>query len=357
MPFAIPSLPDLSKRIYGYIRARVTGTEPELWPNNLRIIGKTQAMALHEADLRAQHLHRQIFTTTADPPYLGLHAYEHGVEERPAAAAKGALVFPATPAVTFTAGLRFARADGAIFASTASATSAGNSVAIEVEAEEPGVAGNTPAGATFVPLEPIPELGDEGEAAPAGLGGGADGESSEELRARILFRKRNRPRGGKASDYVEWVTEVSGFVGAFVKGWAPGAGAVSVYPLKVGSGAAAIPSVSDLAVAAAHIELKRPLTAQVFLLQASPRPIDYVIGGLHDDTTDVRAEIIAELDDMHDERAVVALPNEPTTFSKSWADEAISSAIGESRHVLTSPAADVALAPGEYPVRGTVTFV
>src|SRR4051794_7752091 len=168
-------------------------------------------MGLHEADLRAQYLHDQVFVTTSDRPYLSLHAYELGVPERLAAPATGSLVFPATPGVTFAAGIRFARSDGAIFVSTAEAAASGNSVMIPVQAETPGLAGNTPAGAAFVSLESVPDLGGEGEVASPGLGGGADAEAPEELKARTLFRLRNRPRGGKEADYVEWTMEVSCF--------------------------------------------------------------------------------------------------------------------------------------------------
>lgn len=354
MPFSIPSLLERSRSVWTAIRARLPGADGEIWPNNFRIIGKVLAMAAHEGDLRSEFLFRQIFTSTAEGDYLDLHAFEVGLVRKAASPAAGTLIFAATPGVSFAAGIRFVRQDGAFFVSTDGATASGNSVEIPVAAEEPGLAGNTPAGASFSTAAPVPDLDPSGVAGPNGLGNGADGERDEPLRARILFRKRKRPRGGAVADYVEWATEVPGIAAAYAKGWSPGAGSVSVWPLLAGSGTGAIPTTADLEAVAAYIEARRPGAATVYVQQAAPRRIDVQIGALVPDTLAVRAEIEAEVRDMFDARAVVALPDEATTFSQSWIEEAVSSALGEESHVLIAPPADITLAPGEWPVLGSI---
>ena len=357
MAFSIPSLLERSRSVHAAIRARIAGADGEIWPNNLRIIGKVVAMAAHEADLRAAYLFRQIFTSSADGAYLDLHAYEVGLVRKPATAATGLIVVPATTGILFAAGLRFVRDDGATFVSIGAATAVADAVSIPVEAEDPGSAGNSAPGASMTLDVSTPDLADEGLVGPGGLAGGIEGEGDATLRARILFRKRKRPRGGSDDDYVAWATEVPLVAAAFAKGWAPGAGAVSVWPLKAGSGTARIPTTQDLDIVAAYLETKRPSAATVYVLQASPHVIDITIAGLADDTLAIRAEILAELDDEFDARARVVKPDENTSFSRSWIDEAISAAIGEDRHRLTVPAVDPVLVPGEFPVRGTVTFV
>jgi uncharacterized phage protein gp47/JayE len=47
----------------------------------------------------------------------------------------------------------------------------------------------------------------------------------------------------------------------------------------------------------------------------------------------------------------------PFSFSRSWIWQAVANASGEQRHKITAPADDVALAPGDMAVLGTVTFV
>ncbi|MGV2980686.1 baseplate J/gp47 family protein [Camelimonas sp. ID_303_24] len=356
MPFAIPSLLDKSRAVWGYIRARLPGADGEIWPNNLRIIGKVISMAVHDVDLRAEYLFRQIFTSTAERAYLDLHAYEVGLVRRPAAQATGNVIMAATPGVTFAAGIRLVRNDGVFFVTTAPATAVGNSVTLAVQAEDAGADGNTPAAAAMRVAASVPDLADSGEVGPAGLGAGADGELDDLLRGRILYRKRNRTRGGNDNDYKEWATEVPGIARAFVRGWMPGAGAVSVYPILTGSGSAAIPTVPDLEAVAAHIETKRPATATVYVLQATARVIDVSVH-IRPDTTAIRAEVVAELQDMFDERAVVALPSDGDRFDVEWISAAIQSAIGLDSHDLIAPAADIMLTTGQYPVLGSVTWM
>jgi len=91
-----------------------------------------------------------------------------------------------------------------------------------------------------------------------------------------------------------------------------------------------------------------------------------VIGGLDLATDEVKANIRLALGDVIRARGQVAGTDNgagaldflatPFVFSRSWIAEAISGAYGERRHVLTTPAADVAIAEGAVPTLGVVTF-
>ena len=69
---------------------------------------------------------------------------------------------------------------------------------------------NVPANIAYPSLPAVAYVGVNG------IGGGADVESDEDLRARVLFRKRNPPHSGSKSDYIAWALEVPGVTRAFV---------------------------------------------------------------------------------------------------------------------------------------------
>lgn len=357
MPFAVKPLVEVSRWLRGVAESVIPGARVSIWPNNLTIITKIIAMAAHEGDLRAEYLWRQIWVRSAEGLYLDLHGYQIGLARKPATPATGTVTFPATTGTTVPVGVRLVADTGSFYITTASATASGSSITLSVEAEVSGASGNAPAGLVLRLVEPQSGVETSGAVDVAGLGSGTDQETDEPYRSRILDLRRRRPRGGNDDDYVIWVKQIwGGYARAFIKQWGAGAGTVSIYPLKPGSGVDAIPTLSDLNGLAVSIEKLRPSTATVVLGQAAVRTINVTITNLQQDTVDVRSEIVSELLDMFDERAVVALPGEVTLFDRSWIGEAISRAAGEDSHTLTSPSANITLNPGEYPVLGTVSF-
>lgn len=354
--FTLPTLSSLSQGLRALVPTLIPGARADFWPNNLTIIAKVAAMAVYEALLRARWLYRQIFVSTATGDHLDVHGAEIGVLRANASAAGGRATFAATGSVDIAIGTPFV-SDAGIFyvALNAVSASASATFSVDLQAQDAGAAGNAPTGMIVRPVAAIPGLDTPGVLA-GGAARGADIETDEPYRARILARLRSRPRGGNADDYLFWVRETGVFDTAFVRGWHPAAGRVTIYPLKPGSGAARIPTEDELEALAGHIEARRPLCAEIVLAQASLQTINISIAGLANDSEIVRREIAAELDDMFDERARVALPGENVAFSRSWISEAISRATGEDRHTLISPAADVVLATGALPVRGTIGY-
>lgn len=354
MPFEMPSLEGVSQTLRRAVPTYFPKARADFWPNNLVIIAKVIALGCYEALLRARWVYKQIFISTASDEHLELHGAELGLQRRPALVATGVASLAPTSLINLPIGTLFVAETGAFYVSTTAAVGTGT-VLVDLAAQNAGSSGNLPAGTTVRLVSPISELMDEYPLT-LGAGGGADIEGVEAYRARLLDRLRSRPRGGNADDYRYWVREAGGFDAVFIKAWAPGAGRVTLYPLKPGSGAARLPTVPDLTALAEKMELRRPLCAELVLGQAAGKIIDVAISDLDGDTEATRREIYAELADMFDERGVVALPGDVTTFSKSWIDEAVSRAAGEGRHVLASPLADVALLAGEYPILGNVSY-
>lgn len=354
MAFNIPTLTETSRWLRGLVATSVSGARADIWPNNWTVTVKVVAMATRQGNLRARWIYRQVFVSTAEDDMLDLHGYEIGLGRKPAAAATGELVFAATDGAIVPAG-SVVDAGGLSFAVRLAATAVGNSVTVAVDAIEVGARGNLAAGASARLRDPIAGVDQGGEVGPLGLSGGMEKEPDAAYRRRLIFRKRNKPRGGAQTDYMVWVGEVAGFATARVLAATPALGTVTVYPLLEGSGAGRIPSPADLTRCAAHLELRRPLTATVVVVQPVAEPIAVTITDLEDDSTATRAEIAAEMLDMFDERAFVSAGGE--TLPVAWLSEAVSRAVGESRHrlVLPDPDSDVSLAQGRFPVFAGLT--
>lgn len=354
--FSLPSLDSLSQGLRQVVPTVIKGARADFWPNNLVIIVKVVALAVYEAMLRARWVYRQIFVSTCTGAHLDVHGAELGLPRANASAADGTATFTPSASLTVPVGTQFVSDSGVFYIAATEATGlTGVAFGVSLVASDPGIVGNAPAGMLVRPVSSLAGLDAPGEFLD-GPARGADAEADEPYRARILERLRSRPRGGNADDYLFWVKETGVFNAAAIRGWLPYAGRVTIYPLKPGSGRARIPTELELLALAEHMETRRPLCAEVILAQAADHAIDIAITGLANDNPTVRQEIAAELADMFDERAAVALPGESATFSRSWIAEAISRATGEDRHVLASPASDVALAAGQLPVVGTIGY-
>lgn len=354
MAFTIPTLTETSRWLRGLVPSAIAKARADIWPNNLTIFVKVMAMAAAQGNLRAEWIYKQIFVSTAEDDMLDLHGYEIGLGRKPASAATGDIVFASTPGAIIPAGAVI-DAGGLSFSVRHAVTAAGNSITVAVDATDVGPLGNLPAAAAARLREPAVDVVQDGEVGPLGLSGGIEKEEDAPYRKRLLYRKRNKPRGGAATDYVVWVGEVAGFATAFVFATTPQVGTVTVYPLLDGSGADRIPSPADVLRCAEHLETRRPLTATVMVVQATAKPIPVTVTQLEEDSTATRDAITTELLDMFDERAFVSRGAE--TFPTSWISEAISRALGETRHrlVVPDPDVDTALAQGEFPVFGGLT--
>lgn len=365
MAFQVPTVTDLARRAWTALRGELPGTDALLPDNNLHVTGKVWGLLLHEAHLRMGWVYRQIFAATAEAAQLDRHGAEYGIARRGAARAAGTITAAGLAGTVYPAGIRWL-AGTTVFETTAAATAAGGgAVTMLVRAVAPGAAGNLPEGAALTLADPgsFLTLVPEAVVAAGAIGGGADTEGDEDYRARILDRKRRPPQGGAVSDYEQWARAVPGVVAAWAAQPVNGPGSVVVWILFEGR-ENLIPEAGDLAVVQAALDARRRVTTHVYVVAPVPVEIDVTVTGLSPDTTAVREAIGVQLAALFRPDAPIAargrarpgLPTEDTVFSRSWVAEAVSLALGERRHVLTTPAADVELSGGEYPVLGDVEF-
>lgn len=364
--FAIPSLKDLLERSRQSFRANLKGSDAWIWPNNVYASAKVMAGLVFELFGFADYIQRQKFAITADGENLDLHGNEFGVVRRPAQPAQGSIVLTSTGDLSVASGALFRRLDGQTYRAlvAASRTGAGN-LNVNVIATADGKATIAEAGTS---LEIVSGVTGNATAIVGsdGIADGADVEGDEQFRARILFRKRNPPHGGAASDYVLWAGEVSGVTRVFVERLWTGVGTVRVFPLMDDLYANGIAPAPEIARVAAHIDLQHPAGAIVTVVAPTPVPVNITIHNLVPDTVATREAVVAELRDafLRLSRVAGLDPSEsgipyfavPGSFSISWIWQAVANASGEIRHTITSPTEDIDLDAGEMAVLGTVSF-
>jgi uncharacterized phage protein gp47/JayE len=353
------SLEAISRAIRGDLRRELPGTDAMVWPNTLSVFSKVVAMAIQLVEYRAEYIYRQIFASTADRRHLERQAYEFGLSRKPASPSIGTLTTTGTPGAIYPAGITYLSGSD-VFRTASDARAADNGdIVFLVHSEGVGAAMNRAPGDTLNLADAAlyPSLGAQAVVATDGLGGGADVEDDESLRARILDRKRRPPQGGAYSDYEQFARSVPGVVKAWAWPFADGPGTVGVWFLFAGR-PYLIPTGPDIQAVREELESRRLIRAglSVSAPMPVPVPVPITIAGLGRDTDATRADIEASLGRMFFDRAKPGVAIEPFVLSRSWIAEAISQAVGEDRHVLVEPLVDLVFSDGQYPILGQVTY-
>lgn len=375
--FQFPSLNGLLDRARASFRANLKGSDAWVWPNNVYASAKVVAGMTFEVMGFAAYIQKQIFAHTApDIESLRLHGNEYGISQKPAAPASGRVVFTVTGNITVETGAILQRADGVRYTVSAGGTlPTSGTLAVDVLSLTDGKVNNAEASTPLTIISGVTTSSDTPPTVAVDANGirlGADLEDIESFRSRILFRKRNPPHGGSAADYVMWSGEVGGVSfnldrpTVYIERLHNGPGTVRVFPLMYDLYEDGIPSAGDIARVADYIETVRPAGAKVTVAAPVAIPVNIIVDGLQPNTTDVQNAVVAELKDMFRHLSRVAGIDSnfgsmpylayPTSLSRSWIWQATANATGEQRHRITAPVDDVALAPGEMAVLGTVTF-
>ena len=313
------------------------------------MLARVHAGAVHSLYGYLGWLAQQMMPDTAESVFLDRFAGIWGVLRVPAAFAAGDVTLTGNAGAVAPAGTVLRRADGATYTLSADATLTFGTAIVEVAATEAGAAGNATVGTSLQLVQPIGGINSAAVVASGGLSQGADAETDDALRVRLLARFQQPPMGGSASDYVAWALQVPGVTRAWVYPLEGGPGTVSVRFVRDGD-ASMIPDAGEVASVQAYIDAKRPVTAQVTVVAPVAVALNMSIT-LTPSTVAVKAAVEAELADL------IQREGKPGgTLLVSHLREAISVAAGETNHVLTVPSADVTHTTNQIPVLGTITW-
>lgn len=355
MAFYIPNVKDVVQRARNAFRTEMPGSDAWLWPNNVVVAAKVIGGAVWEVFGKLAWMDKQRFALTATGYELERHGLDYGINRKPASFAYGSVVAYADYPYTVQTGTKFYRTDGAAFTSTKDVDVGRNGFAVvPVVSDVVGVVGNTLPGA--------PLTSDDSSIATSlvddfGIGQGANTETDDQLRDRILARKRYPPMGGAAYDYVAWAKELPGVTRVFPAGNAYGRGTVGVWFLMDDTYPAGIPMASDVAAVQAYIDTVAPVTASVFVQAPIADCIDIVVKGLNPDTQAVREAVGAELASLFRKMAQPGLPDDPFILRQSWLWQAVGNASGERSHQVVAPASDLTFGVGVMPCLRSVKFI
>jgi uncharacterized phage protein gp47/JayE len=355
--FLVRSLDAISKAVRADLRRELPGTDAAIPGNVLYVLAKVKAMAIHLVELRLEWIYRQIFASTADENHLERHAYELGMARKPASRASGNVTLYGAPNTVYPAEIAFLH-NGTRFLTAGESLANGSGLLVmPVYSETAGALQNRAAGEALTLGDPAlyPSLQATAIVTAGGIGGGADTESDESLRARILDRKRRPPQGGAVADYERFAREVPGVTRAWAFPFLNGPGTIGVYFLFEGR-FAGIPTPADVAAVQDDLDWRRMIRVSALAIAPIASSINIQIALLDRDTAATRAAIEKALAAMFQSRARPGVSTSPFRFSRSWISEAVSLAAGESSHRLIAPTDDIIYYAGQIPTLGFVTY-
>lgn len=350
MPLDRPTLPELIDRAAADLESRLPGGDARLRRSNLAVLARVHSGAVHGLYGYLSWLALQIMPDTAELEHMERWAAIWGVTRKPATAAKGNVTVTGVNGVIVPTGTVLQRSDSAQFSINADATIVSGTAIAAVTASIAGAAGNTVAGSTLTIVSPIAGVASAAVVAAGGLSGGADPESDDALRLRLLDRIQEPPHGGADFDYVKWALEIPGVTRAWCFPLEMGLGTVTVRFVR-DDDVSLIPDAGEVAAVLAYINARRPVTADVYVVAPVAVARNFTIFGLTPSSTTVRDAIAAELGDLLRREAIPG-----GTILISHIREAISIAAGELNHSLVTPSADVTHTAGQIAVLGTITW-
>lgn len=348
MAFKRPSLPELIGRVDQDLLSRLPGAQAALSTRLTKALATSQAGVTHGLYGYLQWQERQLFPETCDDENLHLHSA--GVPRRQAAKARGVVEFVGSDDAVIVAGTLL-QVDGQEYVTTEEAVIAAGEGSAEVEAVEAGVAGDQVAGTELRLVSPIPGVSGQALVGAEGIKGGADLETFESWRDRILLRRARIPRGGAQGDWAGWALEVPGVTRAWEDPLGMGPGTVVVRIMADDASGGPLPSQQLLDAVLEHINSKKNVQAQVYVVAPDTQLfVPQLI--VKPDTEATRSAASQALSDL------VEHEGEPGgTLLISRIRAAISLAPGVEDYDLQWPTADVTHATGVLPIWGGVQWV
>lgn len=367
MPFSRPTLSDLKAQVAADVQANLQGVSALLRNSVLRVITVVQAglAYLHYGYL--DWIARQAVPWTATDEYLVGWGALRNIYQKAATAASGTATFQGN--VGIPAGTTVVRGDTRTYIVQADASpGGGNTVTVLLNDSQPGAAGNCDVGTTLSLGTAIPGVQSTGVAATE-FTGGADVETTDAFRARVIAAYQASPQGGDQDDYVLWATAIPGVTRAWCAPNGFGAGTVVVYFMMDNADAshsgfpqgtdgvaanetrAATKATGDQLAVANSIFQVQPVTALVFACSPIANPVNFTISGLSSASSSTKNAVKAAIADVFLRKGAPG-----GTVDISDVNSGISSVPGTAGFVITAPAGNISSGTGSLPTVGSVTF-
>jgi uncharacterized phage protein gp47/JayE len=291
-----------------------------------------------------------------------------GLTRTAATAATGQITITRTGTATIPSGTIFVREDGTEYTldTTISSGGAGSLTAKAITASVAGADGSLDVGDTLTFQTPIANV--NATVSVTAATAGADIETIDALKIRLLEDLASPPQGGAEADYVAWAKEHSASISrVWVYEHEPYLGQITVrFALVVpenGDSTDVIPSNDDATALQTHLRTKAPAHVADYVYAAAPTPraidIDVSLDPDPGANSDLRNAIRNYLDDLF---ATLDIAPGGILYQDDIRDairRAIKSVEADGQFVLNTiegaTPADIDLAAGVLPVLGTLT--
>jgi uncharacterized phage protein gp47/JayE len=386
MPYAIPTLVQLIEEAEQDVNsARITDDNGNVIDGFLQIgivpvVAGTVLPGLAYGHYGYQDgIAKQSVPWTATGESFAGWAALKGESQKPATYTQGTVTWSGTGDASIPSGFGVTRSDGIQFVTTALAQIEDNAVTAPIKAVVAGSSGNFANGTTFLLANSIQNITAQSTGS-AQTVIGADQETFEAFKTRVLAIYAAPPQGGDAQDYIEWAEEVPGVTRAWVNPSGMGAGTVVVYVMldvaesansgfPVGTNGVAgaetrdVPAAGDQLTVANALFPKQPVDALVYICAPNAFAVNFIFNGLAaNNTTANQQAITAALTDMFLRLANVAGTQNPQTRA-AWPSiqpsawyEAVGAIVGLTSFTVGAPLAPIVAPTGSLPVLGTVAF-
>ncbi|WP_312930104.1 baseplate J/gp47 family protein [Stutzerimonas nitrititolerans] len=348
MGFKRPALPELIERVDNDLVSRLPGSQAVLAKRLTRVLATGEAGVAHGLYGYLQWMERQLFPETCDDELLHLHSV--GVPRRQASAATGPLIFTGATGAVIDAGT-LAQVDGLEYRTVQDVTLVAGTATVDVEALEVGRAGSQAAGVQMTLVSPVVGVIATATVGAGGITGGADIESFDSWRDRIMLRRARIPRGGAQGDWAEWAMEVPGVTRAWEDPLGMGPGTIVIRIMADDANGGPMPSQQLLDAVYAHIASKRNVTAHVYVLAPVPAPFTPRLRVTPNNSI-TRAAVEQRLQDL-----VLREGAPGGTLLISQIRNAIGTTGGVTDYELEWPTVNVAHAHGHLPIWGGVEWL
>jgi uncharacterized phage protein gp47/JayE len=375
MPYSRPTLSELrTEAIQDIQGADLSGIDSQLRFGILPVLAYAMAGLAYEHYAYQDWIAEQAVPWTSSDEFLYGWGALRGVLPEDATAASGPVTFtatsPATAPADIPAGTPINRSDGVAYTTTADAVLAAGSttVTVTVKATVPAAASEAAAGTTFLLVAPISGAPPTGVAS-AEIAGGADQETQDAYKNRVLAAYAAPSQGGAITDYEAWALAVPGVTRVWVVPLGNGPGTVVIYFMEDVTQAAyggfpqgtngvaaaetrATAATGDQLVLANYIYPRRPVTALVYAEAPAAQAVNYTIANLSPATTLIKNAITAALTAMH---ASDVISPGGTLYPNSW-ETAIAGVEGITTFTVSSPSAPITAPSGTLLTLGTITY-
>ncbi|MEB2621405.1 baseplate J/gp47 family protein [Pseudomonas sp. YuFO8] len=347
MPYEIPTLPALTQRT----EADFERNAPDaLRRADAKVAARALSGTAFELYGYQDWISRQSNPATCDEEML-LRWAEWRLEggRTPAVAAKGLASVTGSSGALVDVDQAYRSDDGRRYVVAQAVKLVNGAATLQLVAEEVGSLGNIEAG-NLTAVTPVLGVNPTASIGADGIVGGAELEGLEALRGRVQAAFKNPSKVGNGADFVEWALEVPGVTRAWALPRWMGPGTFGLAFVRDGD-PDIIPTPAQVAEVQAHLEQRRPVTAEVYAVAPVARAIHFSLR-LVPDGLALREAVKQAL------RGLIVDEGGPgQTLKISRLRAAISNTPGEADHVLSVPAADVSMAANEVAVPGVMTWL